>query len=534
METLHRCALAVLLVACSSAREEPAYPSETHVEVGASLPVLHWTGIDTHGDTRTIALHEWYAPNEASRVLVVRIDGGAWCGTCRWHATHDAELANESFAARIAHLDLVLGDADNTPVEPSELPEWRALVGDASSRVIAADPGFSLRSLVPDNGAPLPLYAFVDTRTMKLTGTLSNPGPEKLAGTIEATLAKLDGRSPPPARTEARIDGFFRRDQWDMIRDMQAPGAPPPDPTNAHADDPAAAALGKTLFSDAALSPSGKVSCATCHSADTLLSDERPVAHGVADGTRRTPRIALAAHARSQFWDGRADSLWSQALGPFENPLEMNASRAFVAQQIASRHRDAYAAAFDADFSDDTRVFVNAGKAIEAYERTFRISNDRFDRHELSTTEKQGLSLFAQVGCMQCHWGPRLTDDAFHVVHASTPSDRGHIDGKTKLLASEFHGGSRWSDSPRPPRSTPGTLGAFKTPSLRGIAHASHFGHGGTEADLVTVTELYGQRGIDDPSALGTIEPWLLSFDVTAQWAIPAFLGTLDGVPIVP
>ena len=92
----------------TSAQEKPAYPSDTRVEVGAALPDLEWSGIDAHGDARVIALHEWYAPNEASRLLVVRIDGGAWCGTCRWHAVHDGELANEPFAARIAHLDLTI------------------------------------------------------------------------------------------------------------------------------------------------------------------------------------------------------------------------------------------------------------------------------------------------------------------------------------------------------------------------------------------------------------------------------------------
>ena len=41
-------------------------------------------------------------------------------------------------------------------------------------------------------------------------------------------------------------------------------GPLPPDPSNAVADDPAAAALGEALFFDTRLSGDGTVSCATC------------------------------------------------------------------------------------------------------------------------------------------------------------------------------------------------------------------------------------------------------------------------------
>ena len=78
-----------------------------------------------------------------------------------------------------------------------------------------------------------------------------------------------------------------------------------------------------------------------------------------------------------------------------------------------------------------TRAFVNVGKAIAAYERTFRAKPNALDRYiggdasALSVLEKEGLSIFAQAGCMQCHWGPRLTDDAFHDTRTPT----GHADG---------------------------------------------------------------------------------------------------------
>ena len=52
----------------------------------------------------------------------------------------------------------------------------------------------------------------------------------------------------------------------------------------------------------------------------------------------------------------------------------------------------------------------------------------------------------------------------------------------------------------------------------------------------MSVTELYGSGGLgpSDPRAVGTVEPWLPRFDVTAQWSIGSFLPVLTGEPIVP
>lgn len=560
-----------------------AYPTATGpMADGATLPDLAWQGLGERGEPRAIALHDYFEPNaQRSRVLVVRVDGGAWCGTCRWHAAHTGEMMRLPVAPRLRWLDLVVGDVDNAPARPSDLPAWRALVDAPSGIAFGADPSFLLRALGPEAGVLLPLYVLVDTRTMRVHGVVSNPDPAALATRIETAVAELDGAAPPAPLREALFDGIFHRNEWDMIRDVVTPAAPPPDPTNAAADSAAAAALGKALFFDAGLSPSATVSCATCHDPDQQLSDGRATAMGLAQGNRKTPRIALAAFSRWQFWDGRADSLWSQALGPIENAKEIGGTRVAVVRRIMSQHAGALGAAFPslplpelarvpldgkpgdaaydamsaADQDAVTRVFVAAGKSIAAYERTFRVQPNPLDAYAkgdpaaLSAAEKQGLALFARVGCMQCHWGPRLTDDAFHVTRLSSgPADGGADPGRSaglaQLRASDFLGTGRWSDAPASGRLLPADdgaparalVGAFKTPSLRGIAAGGPYGHAGTEASLVSVTESYGTGGLaaSDPRAAGDLEPWLMRFDVLAQWAIPPFLATLTAQPIVP
>jgi cytochrome c peroxidase len=425
-----------------------------------------------------------------------------------------------------------------------------------------ADPGALFASAIPSRGAPLPLFLIVDRRSRKVVSVLANPAPEDLEARVAAELAAIEGRAAPARPKEDLVDGLFHANEWDVLRETTVPGPPPADPTNAVADSPAAAELGEALFRDASLSPAD-VSCASCHDPRKHLTDGLPVAKGARAGDRRTPAIALAAHARWQFWDGRADTLWAQALAPLESASEMASSRVLVARRVAEGHRDAWARAFprdplpdtarwpvdgkpsDAGYEamsarakdDATRVFVGAGKAIAAYERTFRVAPNALDaylagdRGALAPLEKYGLVLFARNGCTQCHWGPRLTDDAFHDTGTATgradhARDRGRADGLAALRASEFLASGRWSDdlhaAPAPRSGDAEALaGKMKTPALRGVADLDRFGHGGTLPSLAAVTEAYG-RG-----AGGAREPWIPTFGETVQWGLTPFLKTL-------
>src|SRR6188768_2585740 len=89
---------------------------------------------------------------------------------------------------------------------------------------------------------------------------------------------------------------------------------PPADPTNRFADDPDAMRLGWALFYDPRLAKDETTSCATCHDPAKAFADGRAIARGMSDGTRNTPSLYNVAHQRWVFWDGRADTTWSQAL----------------------------------------------------------------------------------------------------------------------------------------------------------------------------------------------------------------------------
>jgi len=353
-----------------------------------------------------------------------------------------------------------------------------------------------------------------------------------------------------------------------------------PDPTNRYADDSAAIALGHRLFFDTRLSSNGQVSCATCHLPDRQFQDDVPLARGVGTTNRRTMPVAGTAHSAWLFWDGRKDSQWSQALGPLESPVEHGGTRAQYAHVIAQHYRQAYEAIFGAlpDVSavpqvagpvedpaaraawerlpeetrnDVTRVFVNIGKAIAAYERQLQPAPSRFDRYVetlkdngrapvgiLSPEEEAGLRLFiGKANCTQCHNGPLLTDDHFHNTGipavASLPEDIGRATGAPQVLADEFNCRSRWSDA------APGECAeleflapdghelvrAFKTPSLRGVADRAPYMHAGQVASLTDVIAHYN-RAPKAPAGHSEVTPLRLNEKERLQLA--AYLRSLD------
>jgi cytochrome c peroxidase len=333
-------------------------------------------------------------------------------------------------------------------------------------------------------------------------------------------------------------------------------GPVPADPTNRVADDPRAAGLGRKLFFDPRLSANGQVSCATCHIPEKDFQDGTPLAKGVGVTNRRTMPVAGMAHSPFLFWDGRKDSLWAQALGPLESPVEHGGSREQYAALIAAHYRSDYEAIFGTMPALSTRdaataVFVNLGKAIAAYERTIDYGPSRFDRYAdrlqdtgraphgvLSADEVAGLRLFiGKASCTNCHNGPLLTNSEFHntgvPARAGLPADSGRLAGADAVLRDEFNCRSRWSDN----RSKCAELDflvtgdhvlerAFKVPSLRNVADRAPYMHAGQFTTLSEVVDHYN-RAPAAPAGHSELRPLRLSTQERRQ--IEAFLRSLGG-----
>jgi len=350
----------------------------------------------------------------------------------------------------------------------------------------------------------------------------------------------------------------------------------PKDPSNAFADNPMARDLGKQLFFDTSFSGNLKVSCATCHRPDMNFTDDLPLAHGMGSTTRRSMPLLGVAYSAWFFWDGRKDSLWSQALGPLESNVEHGFTRTACAYLISRNYRGEYEAIFGKlpditkavaspvteeiavlktwacmtpDKRDDVnRIYANMGKALAAYVRTIVPGPSRFDKYVeallnndmsdlsgiLTAREVNGLRLFiGKAKCTNCHNGPLFTNSDFHntgvPAPAKLPSDKGRADGIRKVLSDEFNCLGRYSDAlPQEcvelrflDTDTAKYIGAFKTPTLRNVAERAPYMHAGQFTVLKEVLQFYRHS---ESRELGHSE---LSDEEISE--LEAFLRTLSG-----
>jgi cytochrome c peroxidase len=377
---------------------------------------------------------------------------------------------------------------------------------------------------------------------------------------------------------------------------LKEAGERPAEPSNAYEHRADAAALGRALFEDKRLSKNGQVACASCHAAEKQFQDDRQFGKGVGTGKRRTMPVMGASHSPFLFWDGRKDSLWSQALGPLEDAAEHGGNRLRFVRLVLAQYKAQYQAVFGSapelgklpeDASPNgteaeraawaalapatrdgvNRVFANMGKAIAAYERNVSYGESRFDQYAqatvrgdgrgqevLTTQEVRGLRAFLTNGqCVTCHNGPLLTDHAFHntgvpPVEPATP-DRGRSEGLKKLLKDEFNCLGPYSDA-KPERcgelqflstNDPGQLAAFRTPSLRNVAARAPYMHAGQLASLEQVLQHYATSpkaaiGHSELARPGEKHADRQTIQLSAAdiQDLAAFLGTLTGPVIQP
>jgi cytochrome c peroxidase len=385
---------------------------------------------------------------------------------------------------------------------------------------------------------------------------------------------------------------LWLRPEWSdeeltTLRSLSLTSLPPlqADPSNRVADDPAAALLGQRLFFDVRLSVDGTVACATCHIPAQQFQDGTALGRGVGTTDRRTMPLAGVGYSPWLFWDGRKDSLWAQALGPLESPVEHGGSRAQYVHVIAEHYRAEYEALFGPlpDLADETRfppaagpvpdpqaraaweamtpedreaitrVYANIGKAIAAYERRIMPGQSRFDTYvdavvqgdtatmaqALTPDEVAGLRLFVgKAQCINCHNGPLLTNNDFHNTGVPAapglPEDRGRADGLKQVLEDEFNCLSPYSDA------EPVDCGElrfakvdeheqerqFKPPSLRNVAERAPYMHAGQFETLREVLHHYN-RAPEAPAGHSELEP--LGLTETELEQLEAFLRTLSG-----
>ncbi len=281
--------------------------------------------------------------------------------------------------------------------------------------------------------------------------------------------------------------------------------------------------LGRTLFFDPRLSGSRSMACATCHNPGFSWSDALPkaIGQGMKELGRKTPTILNVAWAELLFWDGRAESLEEQALGPISSPREMNQALDKMVQTVSgfSDYRELFARAYPGEEVSAKTV----ARAIATFERTVVSGATPFDEWitgretAISEEAKRGFDLFnTKAACQKCHTGWNFTDGGFHDI-GLPGGDKGR--GALLPLEAMQH--------------------AFKTPTLRNVCRLGPYMHDGSERSIEDVIELYDQGGREKRPSLA---PEIGSLHLTSREKadLLAFLRTLTvedkriEVPILP
>jgi cytochrome c peroxidase len=291
--------------------------------------------------------------------------------------------------------------------------------------------------------------------------------------------------------------------------------------------------LGKLLFFEKSLSTPVGQDCSACHKPEFAFADPDtglPVSKGAVEGrygNRNDMPAAYAAYVPplhkdtvediwvgGLFWDGRANSLEEQAMGPPLNPLEMaNLDTVSIRDKLSELdYADMFKEIYGPGALDDpSTAFSNMADAIAAYERSAELNRfdskyDHFLRGEaeLSEQEIRGMGLFVaetKGNCAACHpstpspdgtpplftdytydnlGAPRNPENPFYTLsHDLNPDGFDYIDLGLAITVND-----------------PAENGKFRVPTLRNAALTPPYLHNGVFKTLYQVVAFYNTRDV--------------------------------------
>ena len=284
--------------------------------------------------------------------------------------------------------------------------------------------------------------------------------------------------------------------------------------------------LGRQLYFDTRLSGDSTVSCASCHDPAQGYSAHTKTGVGIRGqlGGRNSPVSYNRILTGPQFWDGRADSLEAQAVGPIQNPIEMGFTHEGVVQRLSGI--PVYAKQFEKIFGELT--IDRVGQAIAAFERVLVTGPSPYDYEEqwrplaaldaedladdadlaakhaaakaaveaqpMSEEAKRGREIFftEKGNCTACHVGANLADEKYYNLGIGMEKESPDL-GRFAVTKDEKD------------------TGAFKTPTIRNVALTAPYMHDGSVATLEEVVEWYDKGGHPNPHLSDKIKPLNLS-----------------------
>jgi len=248
------------------------------------------------------------------------------------------------------------------------------------------------------------------------------------------------------------------------------------------------ARLGKELFFDASISPSGTLSCERCHNLYWDLSGTSKKNVKISADEEISPPTALNSALNFIFFkNGEVKDLAGQVRQSLTSKNELASEPKFLIQKI--NQNSVYRKKFEelykngVSFENIVDVLVNFEKALVTPNAKF----DKFiggDESVFDDEEKRGFELFKKIGCINCHSGANMGANLYYEL-------RFHADGNK--------------------------TGRYKVPSLRNIEKTAPYFYSGEVMDLKDTIKDVGKM--------------LLNYDLSEEQTheLYKFLLTLSG-----
>lgn len=286
-------------------------------------------------------------------------------------------------------------------------------------------------------------------------------------------------------------------------RGLQSMAIPVPDDNPM---TPGKITLGEQLFFDKRLSKSKQMSCETCHVPEKGWTDGLALSPRF-DGslnTRHTPTLYGVAYYPNLYWDGRANGLEPQILAAWRS--QMGADPEGIAKELDAI--PAYKAAFERELGGPP-TGDRIVKALAAFVRTIHAGDTAFDRLKqddpsLKKSEAgRGFLVFRDAAkCTLCHLPPLFSDTLFHNVGIGFDKPTPDL-GRGKIVSDAAAKAGKAA-----PQDAESLMGAFKTPSLRGVALTAPYFHDGRAKTLEEATDLMLKGGIPNKHLDEKLKAW--------------------------
>jgi len=255
---------------------------------------------------------------------------------------------------------------------------------------------------------------------------------------------------------------------------------------NVPADNPVTAekaALGKQLFFDPRLSKTGKLSCESCHHPENGWTSGTALTARF-DGsmnTRVTPSLNNVGYLRLWYWDGRGKTLEGVATAAWQKQMGGDPEAIAMKLNGIPGYKDAFQKAMGGPATGDS-----IAKALATFMRTIKSEDSPWDRYEqgdksaVSEDVVKGFDVFShqnKANCTLCHLPPLYTDTLFHNIGTEAGKPMPDM-GRGKIMDDEAKKAGTKDDK------AADMMGAFKTPTLRGVVDSAPYFHDGSRQTL--------------------------------------------------